>query len=405
MGLRVSTAIADVTDAVEKLRADSAVVLDAGTLLGDVEQALGAIHMLQAFVVRRMRAAIEVDATAELTGRSPKRWLAEDQLLASGEAGRLVRLARELPHAPNTEAALDSGEISLAHASSVLTALATLPPSLRETVEPNLTDRARTCPPEEIAGFTDQLLDALGLDKASEERRERRHASRGVDLSHTIGGMWSINGTLTPEAGAKLQAALHAAGTAPGASDGDVRTPRQRRHDALAAVADGYSASLDSPPTNGAPRSVIVTIDLATLEERLEQQPGTLPDGIRVGPATARRLACDAALIPAVLGGKSEILDIGQAGHEFSVAVRRAAYLRDKGRCAFPQCRNRVQELHHIVFRRNRGPDTLDNAAWLCNFHHYLAHEGGWTLVRDEAGNYSWTNKFGMTVVRRLDDG
>src|SRR5579875_471377 len=248
MALVLSAAVSDVAGAAGKLVADDPVICDPAALLGDVESLLGSITLLQAAVVRRLRSAIELDATAELVGRSPKRWLIEDQLLPSGEAGRLVRLARQLQAAPDTQAAFDTGEITGAHAAAVLTALGTLPSDLRETVEPHLLDRARTCPPEEIAGFTDELLDGLGLDKESDVRRERRHTSRGLDLAQTMAGMWLITGTLSGEVGAKLQAALAAAGTTGSRETGDDRTPRQRRHDALGVLADGYLAVADAAP-------------------------------------------------------------------------------------------------------------------------------------------------------------
>jgi hypothetical protein len=129
----------------------------------------------------------------------------------------------------------------------------------------------------------------------------------------------------------------------------------------------------------------------------------SLPSGATITADTARRLACDAEIIPVVLGRSSEVLDIGQADHEFTVAIRRAAYLRDHGHCAFPRCANRVVELHHIIFRRHRGPTSLDNAAWLCAFHHWLVHEGRWTLQRHAHSGYLWTNPHGKQHTRQPD--
>jgi hypothetical protein len=103
-----------------------------------------------------------------------------------------------------------------------------------------------------------------------------------------------------------------------------------------------------------------------------------------------------------VLGGASELLDIGQADHEFTTAIRRAAWLRDGGRCAFPGCRNRPAEAHHVTFRRHGGPTSVDNCAWLCAFHHWLAHEGGWSLKRDASGDYRWTGPYGHVRVRHI---
>jgi 5-methylcytosine-specific restriction endonuclease McrA len=103
-----------------------------------------------------------------------------------------------------------------------------------------------------------------------------------------------------------------------------------------------------------------------------------------------------------VLGGNSEVLDVGQAGSDFTVAMRRAAYERDGGRCAFPGCTNPLAELHHIRFRRHGGPATLDNAAWLCGYHHWLVHEGHWTLTRQPDNSYLWTGPQGQQRIRYL---
>src|SRR5947209_3739292 len=102
--------------------------------------------------------------------------------------------------------------------------------ALRETLERILVELARLCAPEDIASFVDALLDALGIDKASDVRRERRLAERGVDLQPTWDGMRALHGTLTPEGGADVAEAL-AQASRPSGEDDD-RTPRQRQHDA-----------------------------------------------------------------------------------------------------------------------------------------------------------------------------
>ncbi|HMC70571.1 MAG TPA: DUF222 domain-containing protein, partial [Mycobacteriales bacterium] len=208
-------------------------------------------------------------------------------------------------------------------------------------------------------------------------------------------------GTLTPEVGDELAKALALAGEPAGPEDD--RTPRQRHHDALGELARTYLASHGTPSFTGSPRTAIITIPLDTLEDSLRNGWIDLPDGMKISAATARRFACDAAIIPVVLGSASEILDVGQATSEFTVAQRRAAYLRDEGTCAFPGCRGHVTELHHIKFRRHGGPASLDNAAWLCAFHHWLVHEGHWTLERDPVDNsYLWTGPHGQHRRRHL---
>ena len=398
MSAILSEPVVDVVAAVDKLCADDRLITSGDAQLRELEAMLDAVTALRSVIVRRIAEVDAQNVTSELCGRSTKRWLIEDQYLAVPEAGQLTRLARDLPARPVTRAAFEQRVISSAHATAILTALSHLPIELRDTVEPHLIERARFYPPEEIAGFIDELLQTLGIDKNSDVRRERRHASRGVDVATTLDGNRSVKGTLTPDVGARFAAALKAA-SQPSGPDDD-RTLRQRQHDALGVIADTYTGQAE-PSFTGAPRTVIVTIDLATLENRLREAWITTPFG-SISPETARRLACDAELIPLVLGSKSEALDIGQADHEFTTAQRRAAYQRDGGRCAFPCCRNPVAELHHIVFRRRQGPTSLDNAAWLCAYHHWLAHEGGWTLQRDSNGDYLWTNRYAEQFIRRL---
>lgn len=148
-------------------------------------------------------------------------------------------------------------------------------------------------------------------------------------------------------------------------------------------------------------RTVVVTVDLETLENQLRERWVSTPLGA-LSPDTVRRLACDAEIIPVVLGSNSEVLDIGVANHEFTTAIRRAAYIPDQGCCVFPGCRNKAVELHHLVFRRHGGPTSLSNAAWLCAFHHWLVHEGGWSLRRHHAGGYLWTSPLGLRLIRHL---
>jgi Domain of unknown function (DUF222) len=54
------------------------------------------------------------------------------------------------------------------------------------------------------------------------------------------------------------------------------------------------------------------------------------PAGGRITAAHARRLACGAGILPAVLGGDSELLDLGRARRLFTPAQRKALRLRDR---------------------------------------------------------------------------
>ena len=66
-------------------------------------------------------------------------------------------------------------------------------------------------------------------------------------------------------------------------------------------------------------------------------------------PAEARRLACDADILPAVLGSDSQLLDLGRTTRLFAGDLRQAIVLRDRG-CVFPGCHRdpRDCDAHHI---------------------------------------------------------
>ena len=84
--------------------------------------------------------------------------------------------------------------------------------------------------------------------------------------------------------------------------------------------------------------------------------------GLPIPAGAARRLACDAAVIPAVLGSDGAVLDLGRTTRTWTTAIRRAARLRDQG-CTFPGCSEGLDpcELHHIVFWANGGQTSLAN--------------------------------------------
>ncbi|MGW6172711.1 DUF222 domain-containing protein [Arthrobacter sp. NPDC055138] len=96
---------------------------------------------------------------------------------------------------------------------------------------------------------------------------------------------------------------------------------------------------------------------------------------------TVRRMACDAEIIPAVLGSKGEVLDLGRAQRFFSRAIRKALIARDKG-CAFPGCSMPAlwTEAHHIVPWWAGGRTDVNNGVCLCGLHHDLIEQGNWVI-------------------------
>ncbi len=107
----------------------------------------------------------------------------------------------------------------------------------------------------------------------------------------------------------------------------------------------------------------------------------TLGDTGTLSAAEARVHACDAMIIPAVLGEKSEPLNLGRLRRLISTELRRALFLRDRG-CAFPGCHRppRHCQGHHIRHWADGGPTNLTNLVLMCAHHHRLLHRSGWEV-------------------------
>ena len=96
-------------------------------------------------------------------------------------------------------------------------------------------------------------------------------------------------------------------------------------------------------------------------------------------------IACDAQIIPAVLGGHSEVLDLGRSTRTWTRAQRRALRLEDRG-CRWPGCqaplhRCRIHHEQHWV--QDHGPTDKTNGIHLCPFHHWTVHHTRWRIHKD----------------------
>ena len=108
---------------------------------------------------------------------------------------------------------------------------------------------------------------------------------------------------------------------------------------------------------------------------------GTLAFTGPVTAATIRKIACDADIIPVLLGSQGRILDIGRTSRIFPPHIRKAITARDQG-CAFPGCTIPAPwcEAHHINYWSRGGTTSTDNGTLLCSHHHHLTHKEQWTI-------------------------
>ncbi|GLZ80362.1 hypothetical protein Afil01_51690 [Actinorhabdospora filicis] len=335
-------------------------------------------------------------------------WLMVHAGLSSARARSWQRAATEMPFLPALAEALSRGEISIEHALPVFHATARghretftrelaepvpsdyVPGHRLHTLDEVFADIARHELPGTVAAAVKELLSRIDEERQAREftaRLDRRH----VSLTPTLDGSWHLAGHLDDLAGATVSAALDSLTRPDG--EGDRRTAGQRRADALRELAENPPPDLTGPRLT--PPTVVVTIDHealvtkvsalpdAGLHDRALTNPWADLDGTPIPPAIARRFACDARVLPAVLNGDGRVLDLARTRRLVSIAQRRALSI-EQPTCAFPHCTVswRRCEAHHIHPWSEGGPTTLDNLAHLCPNHHGTAHGEAWTFTR-----------------------
>ena len=246
----------------------------------------------------------------------------------------------------------------------------------------------------QLASVREALIASYGTDNDFEAQQEDLHHQRCFTTPvKNAAGLWVGSYAMSNDDHAALTAALDALAAPCRTADGqrDDRTRGQRNLDAIIEMCRvvGTDPTLlrHTRPASAAKAQVIITLDYDTLSTRAAtSSPGSVnPAGRGYGvdghghpvtPATARRLACDALLIPAVLGGDGAILDLGRAARFASSDQVRYLRLRDQG-CTYPGCDRPPSwcDAHHPrEWAADHGETNVDQLALLCTRHHTDVH-------------------------------
>lgn len=383
-------------------------LVDVARLAGEAARSLGVIaaevaaetgeRMLHLRLAERRPA----DAMAAIAG------VALDEARAWCTVGEAIRprvtLSGEVlqPQHPALAEAVKGGSVGMHDAMTILGALDRVAPFASADrlldVERVLVEHAPGLSRRDVARMARRAVDVLDPDGA-QPREDLLRVRSGVRVHRTPDGLvrWVL--TMHPEAAGFLTAAVDAR-TAPrrlprfleegqdtDPIEHDVRPLAQRRLDALVDLAR-ESMAHDTGSVAGAPVTLVVTIPLADLRSGLGSAEIAGVDE-PVSAATARRLACDAEIIPVVLGTESEILDQGRATRLFTTAQRRAMAVRDGG-CVWPGCNAPPGwcEAAHLTAWIDGGMTDLSNGVLLCAFHHRQLDREGWLLVRRQGELY-----------------
>jgi len=271
---------------------------------------------------------------------------------------------------PSFETALAAGTVSSGHLDAVANATAKLDEAAKAEFtarESELLDTAAESSVESFERHCRDVARSIIDDDAATELERQRAANNIRQWNDTVTGMHHLHAELDPETGAKIWTAIN----------DRLRTLRHqqpRQHPKPATMLDRRTPE------------VVVLVDWDTLVAGLSALPGTASvcetsNGVPLPPSTIRRLCCEARILPAVMNGDGEALDVGRA-QRLATPAQQAIMAMYRSR-SFPGCQTTIDrcDVHHVLDWLGLGPTDLDNLLPLCSHHHHLVHEGGWDLT------------------------
>jgi hypothetical protein len=317
-------------------------------------------------------------------------------------AHQLVKLAHSLAddaHAATREA-LARGDLLVEQATVIIAAVEDLPADLveadlRQRAEKDLVALAEHHDSRELTVLGRRVLEVLAPELAEEiEKRlleqEERRARESARLTMSADGHGSVHGRfkipalegemlrkhLEAIAAPRHRAATGTAATAPGNGSGRVSRPLRLGQAFCEYLRTREEAG--TPKAGGVAATVTVTMSLESL----------------LGGDAARRLACEAGIIPVVLGGKSEVLDLGRTRRFHTRAQRVAIALRDGG-CAAEGCDwpPGMCHVHHTVPWARGGSTSVQHGLMLCPRHHTIAHDARYQMKSGPTGKVTFSRR------------
>lgn len=338
----------------------------------------------------------EADSTTRPIGPKITDWVQAQAAAAGAPMTRAVagtyrrcwEQSRRAELAPLIDA-IAGGRISLAVGTRLGADLATLsaaiPADWWQAAATELIEYAATgASAADVGSVREALIATYGPDGAFEEDQAELHRHRFFTTpTKDATGMWVGSYAMNNDDHAALVAALDALAAPCRTADGqiDTRTTGQRNLDAIIemcrVVASDPTLMRHTRPASAAKAQIIITIGADAMEGRLGAHGfGTDGHDHPLTPETIRRLACDAHLIPAVLGSDSAVLDLGRSARFATPDQVRYLRLRDKG-CTFPGCDRPPSwcEAHHLrEWQADLGETNVDQLALLCTRHHTDIH-------------------------------
>jgi hypothetical protein len=359
----------------------------------------------------RVLAAAEVNQIGDASGAtSTPAWVAHHTRQTRRDAHADLRLATSLdPDHETTRAALAAGVVNHDQAKVIVWALSLLgddvPANLRVEAERWLVREAASHDAESLRLLGRRIYEVIDPDRADEEEgkrldEEERRAASNASFSTAPNGDGTTRGRFRlPDLHAAMLTKMLQALVAPrrmGDARIDPDTGKKIPHANL--LGQGFMELIEHIPADrlphagGTPATIVVTIGIDALRSGIGA--ASLDTGGRISAAAVRRLACSAGIIPMVLGGESQPLDVGRQARLFKRYQRLAMAHRDKG-CRAENCDRPPAwtEAHHPDPWAGGGSTSYDKGELLCPHHHRLAHHIGYQQDRLPNGAIRFTRR------------
>ncbi|MEJ7832705.1 MAG: DUF222 domain-containing protein [Nocardioides sp.] len=337
---------------------------------------------------------------------STANWLAHRTRLTRREAHARVRLAHSLGAHDAVRADLADGIVLTEQAQVITDALDALPADLVDAATVVLAEKTLLA----YAGDHDakglrvlgrRILDVVAREvgethTARQLEHEERDATAAARFTMSEDGHGRVHGRFTLPAlhAAMLTKALHAI-AAPkhqAATDGQAPTPgrpsAQRLGRAFCEYVERYPTH-SLPKAGGVSATVVVTMPHDALLGGL--QAAHLDTGQAISASLARRLACAAGIIPAVLGSRSQVLDLGRKTR-FHTEPQRIALGIEQGGCTAEACDwpPGMCHAHHDLPWSKGGHTSVKDGRLLCPRHHARAHDPTYTMTKQAGGKVAF---------------
>lgn len=317
-----------------------------------------------------------------------------------GELRRDLKLAKKLPKYEAVTEALAATSTSTStsasasasaglvlgpeHAKVIVATLDKAPPSVPaddlRVAEDQMIAAAAILTPQDLRAFGREVLARLDTDGPEPANDGDAYQRENLWLKAADGGV-KFGGYLAAEHAELFKTAIHDLAKPHKTVEGDPdpRLRDKRQADALTTILEIATGATATPGIPGVPH-LTVTIDFADLQTATAEAVGDLVFGDGLSAAAVRLLACDAAVLPIVLGTESQPLDVGTEQRFVTRPIRRALNKRDKG-CVICHAPPSHCHAHHLIHWINGGPTSISNLVLLCRAHHLAVHAGHWTVT------------------------